>query len=107
MKRLPALLAGIVVSFPFPSAYAHHSTSAEFDMSKTVAITGTICGGEFSNPHSYIYVHVRLANGPAETWKLELPGAARMTQQTVPKETFKPGESITIQAYASKAKPSP
>jgi Family of unknown function (DUF6152) len=104
MKPLPVLLIGILVCLS--PAFAHHSTSAEFDMSKTVAMTGTICGAEFSNPHTHIYVHFTLANGQVETWKLELPGMARMGTQGVNRDTFKPGESVTVQAYPSKAKPS-
>jgi len=97
-----ALLAIGLVCFASTPAIAHHSTSAEFDTSKTVTITGTICSAEFSNPHSYVYVHVRLPKDQTETWKLEMLGASRMTDQGVPRETFKPGESITIQAYPSK-----
>jgi hypothetical protein len=105
MKPVPALLIGVLACFPLASAFAHHSTSAEFDTSRAVAVAGTVCSVEISNPHNHIYVHVKLANGQAETWKMELPGAARMTQQGVPKDTFKPGETVTIQAFASKAQP--
>jgi hypothetical protein len=103
MKPLMVVIRMILVCFASFSALAHHSTSAEFDMSKAVAITGTICSAELSNPHTHIYVHIRLANGQTETWKLEFPGAGRMTNQGVPRDTFKPGETVTIQAYASKA----
>jgi hypothetical protein len=102
MKPVVAFIVTILVCVASTPAIAHHSTSAEFDLSKTVAITGTICSAEFSNPHSYVYVHVKLPKDQTETWKLEMLGASRMTDQGVPRETFKPGESITIQAYPSK-----
>jgi len=102
MKPIIAGITTILVGLTSIPAFAHHSMSAEFDTWKTAAITGTICSAELSNPHSYIYVHVKLANGQSETWKLELPGAARMTSQGVAKETFKAGDAITIQAYPSK-----
>ena len=101
-KALAVLIAVFTLVVP---VFAHHSMSAEFDISKSVRFTGTICSVEFTNPHSHIYVHVKLDNGRAETWMLELPAPHRFKAQGVPSTDFKPGASITIQAYPSKTQP--
>jgi hypothetical protein len=103
MKKVLSFLT-VMLTLVAPVS-AHHSMSAEFDISRSVTFKGTICSVEFSNPHSHIYVHVKLDNGRAETWMLELPAQHRFKAQGVPSEDFKPGASITILAYPSKTQP--
>jgi hypothetical protein len=43
------LLATAILSVM--SAFGHHSVAADFDVSRTVRINGTISKLEFSNPH--------------------------------------------------------
>jgi hypothetical protein len=87
----------------------HHSVSVEFDTSKSVAIRGTVCSIQASNPHSYLYVYARLSNGQTETWKLELPAPNRFGfPSTVQgKDLLKAGEAIAIQANPSRTPSTP
>lgn len=105
IKSQIAAIATVVLCFPPLSAFAHHSTNRESDISKSVTIKGTICSVELINPHGRLYVHVKLVNGQTETWKLELPSMAALRGQ-VSSQTFKPGDSITVQAYPSQKAPS-
>ena len=58
------------------SAGAHHSVAGQFDNAKRTKITGTISKIDWINPHSYIYLDVKGANGELTTWRLEsLPTA--------------------------------
>src|SRR5262249_43118015 len=82
---------------------AHHSVAAEYDTSKNVAIKGTICGGDFSNPHSHLFVNVKPDSGKAETWIIELSGTAQLKSGgVVVKDSFRTGDFIQIEAYPSK-----
>ena len=103
MKKILAILT-VMLTLVAPVS-AHHSMSSEFDISKSVRFTGTICSIEIGNPHSHLYVHVRGSNGQSETWMLELPAAHRFKAQGVPSDDFKPGASVTIQTYPSKTQP--
>ena len=87
-------------------AAAHHSISAEFDTSQTVTFNGTICSVEFYNPHSYLNVHVKLPNGQAETWRLQLVAPHLLAKGGLFMDSFKPGDSIAVEANASKTAPS-
>ena len=61
-------LGGLLVSRP---ADAHHSAAAQFDMSKTVTIVGTVTRMLWSNPHAWLYVDVKDADGKIVTWACE------------------------------------
>ena len=46
---LAALLCGLALAGPVS---AHHSIQAQFDIHKTVTVSGTVAKIEFINPHS-------------------------------------------------------
>jgi hypothetical protein len=50
---------------------AHHSLSSEFDISKTTTITGTVTKMEWTNPHAWLHVDVKNAQGQVEPWNIE------------------------------------
>jgi len=86
-------------------ALAHHSVQAEFDVHKVITITGTVAKVEFINPHSYLTVDVKDANGNVQHWAFEMGGIgtfrrAGMTKQD--RDDFKPGLPITITGLAAK-----
>ena len=77
MTRLSmrALLALSLVAMPL-LASAHHSIPAQFDIYKTIQITGTVARIEFINPHSYLTVNVKEADGKVTKWAFEMTGLA-------------------------------
>jgi len=64
-------VAGVVLLLGAARASAHHSLSSEFDISKTVTITGTVTKMEWTNPHSWLYVEVKDEQGPVALWNIE------------------------------------
>jgi hypothetical protein len=83
-------------------ASAHHSFAAEYDSSQVLTLKGTISKIEWTNPHIYIYVDVKDADGKISTWALEgyPPNTLKRTGFT--KDTLKIGDEITITAYKAK-----
>lgn len=66
----PAALLIIIGSLSWGSAaHAHHSF-ALFDRSKLVTLSGTVREWKWANPHSWLTVEVRKANGAEEQWAL-------------------------------------
>ncbi len=64
-----AAIAGVMAAAP---AVAHHSFSAEFDITKTIKVSGKVTTVRWSNPHAWIYVDVAGADGKVVNWAFEM-----------------------------------
>ena len=51
--------------------FAHHSTSAEFDMTKRISITGTLTKVDWINPHIAIQMEAKDESGKVQTWTFQ------------------------------------
>jgi hypothetical protein len=82
--------------------YGHHSFAAEFDGSKAIRKTGVISRVEWSNPHSYIYIDVKNADGTVETWGCEGGAPVALSRRGFKKNDIKIGDTVTIDGYGAK-----
>lgn len=53
------------------SLWAHHSPSAEFDMTKRITLTGTLTSVDWVNPHIKVAMEVKSEGGKVENWSFE------------------------------------
>ena len=74
---------------------AHHG-SANYDMSKSVSVTGTVVNFEFINPHSAIHLEAKDDKGNAEQWLIEADSPNNLARAGWNRESIKPGEQVTI-----------
>lgn len=86
------------------AADAHHSFGT-FDMNRNIEITGTIAGLDFVNPHSWLRVDARGANGSAVTYRCEMRGATVLRRSGWRPEMFVRGEPITVQGAPDRVDP--
>ena len=85
-------MAGAVAMLP---AAAHHST-AMFDFSKTVELTGTIKSFQWTNPHTWTVVTVAGNAKVAGDYGLEGMSPNYLARRGWTKTTVKPGDTITV-----------
>jgi Family of unknown function (DUF6152) len=91
------------------TASAHHSVTGIFDVTRTSTVTGTITLLEWLNPHSYLHVEVREANGSVSKYTFESLPPAMMRRAGVNRELFlgakEVGQVVTIRFNPAKADP--
>jgi hypothetical protein len=101
-----AFVAALVVSLA-PAVVAHHSVSAEFDVNNKVTFTGTVKRVDWMNPHIYVHVEVKEADGKITVWKVEGGPPNSMFRQGLRAETLALGTRVTCTACSrSKSKTS-
>ena len=95
-------LAGMLLGLAALPAAAHHSFAAEYDQDKPIKMTGTVTKFDVTNPHSWIYIDVKNADGTVVNWGFETASAANLYRRGIRKDTVKPGTVVTIQGYLAK-----
>ncbi len=99
-KALAAAAAAAAVAATSTPALAHHST-AVFDMTKTVEITGTVKDFQWTNPHTWTDVMVE-GSDAADLYGLEGMSPNYLARNGWTKHTLKPGDKITFQVHPLK-----
>jgi hypothetical protein len=104
MKKLSSVVLGIM-ALAIP-AMAHHSFQAEYDQSQPLKLVGKLTKVLLENPHGWIYLDAKNAQGKVVNWALEIPapnvvngnGFDRSVYQTM----VETGEEVTVTAYAAR-----
>lgn len=84
---------------------AHHSIQAQFDIYKTINVSGTVARIEFINPHSYLTINVKDADGKITKWAFEMTGLAGLRRAGLSRADrggLKPGDELTVTALAAR-----
>jgi len=89
------VLAAALLGATVPAA-AHHSFAAIFDAAKPVKITGTVTRMEWMNPHTWIYIDAKAADGKAEQWAFELGSPNRLMRYGWNQDSLPAGTTVTI-----------
>src|SRR5687767_11772440 len=85
------------------AASAHHSLSGQLDTALPFEITGLVSRVDWVNPHTYIYVDVKQASGPALTYKIESLPVAMMRKAGLSKsELTGDGRPVTLKAHPAR-----
>jgi hypothetical protein len=91
--------AALLAAIPM---WAHHSFAAEYDVDKPTKIQGTVKKVEWINPHSWITIDVKGADGKVQTWEIEAGAPNAMFRRGFTKDSLPLGTDIVVTGYLAK-----
>ena len=95
---------GLLAALDATPVVAHHAFGAEFDAKRPVKFKGTVSKMVWVNPHAWIYVDVKKADGSVEEWMVEAGTPNTLFRRGVTRESLKPGQELVVDGYRAKDK---
>jgi hypothetical protein len=95
-------IVGLAICGAAASVSAHHAFAAEFDAKKPVNFKGTVTKMEWINPHTWLHVNVKKADGTVENWAIEAGTPNVLFRRGFTKESLLPGTEVVIEGYQAK-----
>ena len=100
-RRIVATV-GLAVMLAAASVGAHHAFSSEFDQDKPVSLQGAITGAEWVNPHAWIFIDVKGADGKVLNWSIEMGPPNALLRRGWKKSSMQVGAVIKVEGFAAK-----
>ncbi len=97
-----ALALAAMFAWAAAPAFAHHAFAAEFDATKPVKLRGTVTKMEWINPHAWIHINVKKADGTIDEWMIEAGSPNTLLRRGLTKDSLKAGTEILVDGYQSK-----
>jgi Family of unknown function (DUF6152) len=92
---LRRILLAAVFAGAYTQAWAHHGIS-NWDLNKDLSITGTLVRIDLINPHAWIFVDVKGADGKVAHWRCEMRSVNSLRRSGWTTDMFKIGSTLTI-----------
>lgn len=102
VSRTYSVAAAIAVMMATTPVAAHHSFSAEFDITKTIKLSGKVSSVRWSNPHAWIYVDVTGTDGKVVNWAFEMNAANSLYRRGWRREDVPAGLEVTIEGWLAR-----
>src|SRR5712671_1035670 len=81
---------------------AHHAFAAEFDVNSPVSVKGVVTKVEWVNPHAWLYVDVKDADGKVVNWHFELGPPNALFRLGWKKDAIPTGTEVSITGFRAK-----
>jgi hypothetical protein len=81
---------------------AHHAFAAEFDANSPIKLRGTVAKVELINPHSWIHIDVKDADGKVSRWMIEGGTPNTLLRRGFTKNSLPIGSEILVDGYRAK-----
>ncbi|OYW44853.1 MAG: hypothetical protein B7Z08_01930 [Sphingomonadales bacterium 32-68-7] len=95
MRDLLGWAGGLPLTLAAGSALAHHSF-AMFDQARTVTVSGTVKQFQWTNPHAYIQLVAKDAQGRDVEWSMEMGAPMYLYARGWRPSTLKAGMQVNI-----------
>jgi hypothetical protein len=102
LKKLALVFAGAGMFVAVMPVSAHHAFAAEFDEKRPLKLQGVVTKWELVNPHSWIHLQVKGADGKMTEWMVEGGSPNSLFRNGFSRESLPEGTEIIVEGYQAK-----
>jgi len=103
IRRMLFALAFAIVPLAH-EVLAHHNMTAIFDFNDRVTVSGTLSKVDWRNPHIYLTLNVKNAEGASESWQAEGPSPTWFRIRDIGKADFADSMGKSFEVEMSRAR---
>lgn len=82
---------------------AHHALAAEYDLNRSITVTGTVAKVEWANPHVRLYLNTNGSGAAgAMHWELEMASPNLLYLSGLKIDSLRIGDQVTIRAHPAR-----
>jgi len=95
-------MAGVALMLHAVPVSGHHAFAAEFDAKKPIKLKGTVTRTEWINPHAWIHLDVKKADGKVEKWMIEGGPPNALFRRGFTRNSLPVGTEILVEGFQAK-----
>lgn len=82
---------------------AHHALAAEYDLNRSITVSGTVTKVEWANPHVHIYLNTN-RSGVTDImhWELEMASPNLLYLSGLKIDSLRIGDQVTVSAHPAR-----
>ena len=96
------LLAIAALALATSRTLAHHAFAAEFDSTKPIKLRGTVVKMEWINPHTWLHLDVKRADGKTERWMIEGGPPNALYRRGFTQKSLPVGAELLVEGFRAK-----
>ena len=100
--KLAVVVAGAGLLLAAVPVWAHHAFAAEFDAKKPIKLQGKVTKMEWINPHAWIHIDVKNADGSVTSWMVEGGTPNTLLRRGFTKDSLLAGTEVVVDGYQAK-----
>jgi hypothetical protein len=97
------IVAVVALACSTAALEAHHAFAAEFDAKQPITLRGTVSRVEWINPHTWIHIDVKNADGTVVEWMIEGGTPNTLLRNGLDRKSLPAGTEIVVDGYRAKS----